>query len=478
MKQIGRALGAVLICGGALLLTPSLLAQNPSPGDILTTATNEVSPTLIGPHHLEVQATVLLGDGKTEKGTYSLDWAAPDRFREEIHLPGYDEISVASGMAMYRRRTAEYVPARVFQLEKLMHPDAVLGQFRRSVDRLIDETKLDPQHGEETVAGQLGVTRNQIGKTESECVAVGVAIPEECVDAKHGWPLEITEDTPDIDEKVQFSDYGPIGRAHLPRERQYIENGVAILQARVKKATSVQQFDPATFAPPAGAEQLSWCSDMMPSVRKAIQAPASVSEDDFPETEVLYGLVGADGTLKRYSVIESGGPKADAAMQILAGLIHFTPATCSGKPVESEAEFVVSDLDFLPPISEAVAPVAGKDGFGNPKCDFCPVPPYTPDGFQAGVNGSVVLSVIVAQDGRAHYVRILKRLGFGLDEHAARFVRNSWRFTPARGPDGETAAVRATIKVTYDLRNNLVSELLLQGRPLHHPLASDPKGGD
>ncbi|HEV2298316.1 MAG TPA: energy transducer TonB [Candidatus Acidoferrales bacterium] len=450
MKQIGRASVAAILLVVALCCASFVGAQKQSPDDLISKARNAVSPSLMGPHHLEAQVTVVTGE-KKDKGTYVLDWAATDRFREEIHLPGYDEIKVVSGTTLYRKRSADYIPARVFQLEELMNPTAALDQFQRNVARLMDDAKSDPPHGEPAVVPPLTASRNRIGKNEAECIALGLTIPQECVDAKHGWPLEVTEDMPDIDETLEFSDYSSIGGAHVSRRRRYLENGVVIIEAQIKKLFPVSQFDASTFAAPADAQQAAWCSGMMPPLREAIKAPASVSEDDFPETEVLYGLVGADGTLRRYNVIESAGPKADAAMQTLADSIHFVPATCGGKPVVSETKFAVSDMDFLPPVAEASVPVAGKDGFGNPTCQLCPVPPYTHDGFEAGIQGAVVLSAVIGQDGRAHYVRILKRLGHGLDEHAARYVKNTWRLIPARGPDGKPTAVRMMVKVKYDL---------------------------
>lgn len=470
MKRIARALCVVLPLAGALALAPSLPAQRQSANELLSNARKSISPSLVGPHHLEAQVFLTTGE-KKEKGTYVLDWAATDRFREEIHLPGYDEVKVASGTMLYYKRSADYIPARAFQLEELMNPTAALDQFQRNVTRLMGEANADPLNGEPAAVPPLTASKNQIGKNEAECIALGLTIPEECVDTKHGWPLEITEDMPDLDESLEFSDYTSLGGAHISRQRRYLENGVVIIEAQVKKVFPVSQFDASTFAPQGGAEQVAWCSDMTPPVREAIKAPASVSEDEFPETEVLYGLVGADGTLRRYNVIESAGPKADAAMQTLADSIHFAPATCGGKPVESETKFAVSDVDFLPQVAEASVPVAGKDGFGAPSCQFCPVPPYTEEGFKAGIQGAVVISAVIGQDGRAHYVRILKHLGYGLDELAARYVRNTWRLAPAKGPDGKPAAVRMVVKVTYDLGSN-VSSYLRQEDPSHDTPAS------
>jgi TonB family protein len=56
----------------------------------------------------------------------------------------------------------------------------------------------------------------------------------------------------------------------------------------------------------------------------------------------------------------------------------------------------------------------------------------------------VTLQVLVGEDGRAHAIRIIKGIGFGLDERAVETVRG-WKFTPAR--DGAKRAVAAWVTV-------------------------------
>ena len=57
-------------------------------------------------------------------------------------------------------------------------------------------------------------------------------------------------------------------------------------------------------------------------------------------------------------------------------------------------------------------------------------PHYTEQARQLGVTGNVLLEIIVLSDGSVGDVKILRRLGAGLDEQAARAVRQ-WRFAPA-----------------------------------------------
>jgi len=95
----------------------------------------------------------------------------------------------------------------------------------------------------------------------------------------------------------------------------------------------------------------------------------------------------------------------------------------------------------------------GGDGVGNgpykpgmvpPGCAYCPYPTYTDEARHGKVQGSVTLQVLVGADGRAQDVRIVKGIGFGLDERAVETVRG-WKFTPAR--DGAKQAVPAWVTV-------------------------------
>ncbi len=98
-------------------------------------------------------------------------------------------------------------------------------------------------------------------------------------------------------------------------------------------------------------------------------------------------------------------------------------------------------------------PGPGGDWTGNgpyapgvtpPGCAYCPIPTYTDEARHGKVQGSVTLQVLVGADGRAQSIRIVKGIGFGLDERAVETVRG-WRFTPAR--DGARRKVAAWITV-------------------------------
>jgi TonB family protein len=58
-------------------------------------------------------------------------------------------------------------------------------------------------------------------------------------------------------------------------------------------------------------------------------------------------------------------------------------------------------------------------------------PDYTDEARRRGIEGEVVMEIIVRRDGTVGDVKIVQGLGSGLNERAAQAVRR-WRFAPAR----------------------------------------------
>jgi TonB family protein len=95
--------------------------------------------------------------------------------------------------------------------------------------------------------------------------------------------------------------------------------------------------------------------------------------------------------------------------------------------------------------------VPGKDGVGFPSCIYCPDAAYSQEARAAGVNGTVVLQIVVEPDGHTANIQIVKSLGYGLDELAAQAVRN-WRFKAAVGPNGVAVPTTVPVEITFRLK--------------------------
>jgi len=118
-----------------------------------------------------------------------------------------------------------------------------------------------------------------------------------------------------------------------------------------------------------------------------------------------------------------------------------------------------------------------------------PNPIYTDEARQRRIEGNVVVQALFDSDGNFKVLRVLKSLGFGLDESALTALQN-WRFLPAVR-NGERVSVVADIEVPFKLLEDEYRRLveqhareavqrvqqLLEMRKLHQQLEhSTPNG--
>jgi TonB family protein len=92
-----------------------------------------------------------------------------------------------------------------------------------------------------------------------------------------------------------------------------------------------------------------------------------------------------------------------------------------------------------------------------PKVDQYTTPPlYSDEGQARGIEGIVTLEARVGSDGRVKRLRVVKGLGYGLDENALLAVRD-WRFVPARR-NGIPIEATTQIDVEFNLKNAELNE--------------------
>lgn len=90
------------------------------------------------------------------------------------------------------------------------------------------------------------------------------------------------------------------------------------------------------------------------------------------------------------------------------------------------------------------------NGISPPVPIYDPEPDYSDEARKAKYQGTVVLSVVVGPDGRAHDPHVQRSLGMGLDEKAIEKVMKEWKFEPAK-KDGQAVAVLVSIEVSFHL---------------------------
>ena len=88
-------------------------------------------------------------------------------------------------------------------------------------------------------------------------------------------------------------------------------------------------------------------------------------------------------------------------------------------------------------------------GVSAPRALNTPDPEYSEEARKAKYQGTVVLWLIVDQNGRPQQVKVARSLGMGLDQKAIEAVRK-WTFEPAQ-KDGKPVAVQINVEVNFRL---------------------------
>jgi len=103
-------------------------------------------------------------------------------------------------------------------------------------------------------------------------------------------------------------------------------------------------------------------------------------------------------------------------------------------------------------------PGAGEGGetgslmraLSQPTCTYCPYPVYTDEARHVKVQGTVTLRVLVGADGRASDIRVLRGIGYGLEERALQTIRG-WKFNPAQDANHRAVAAWVTVEAVFRL---------------------------
>jgi TonB family protein len=93
---------------------------------------------------------------------------------------------------------------------------------------------------------------------------------------------------------------------------------------------------------------------------------------------------------------------------------------------------------------------AGENGITAPKGVYMPEPEYTDQARRKKINGTVLLSMVVAADGTVRDPAVTRSLDKGLDKQAIETVKK-WKFEPAT-KDGQPVAVRIDVEVSFRIR--------------------------
>lgn len=148
------------------------------------------------------------------------------------------------------------------------------------------------------------------------------------------------------------------------------------------------------------------------------------------------------------AVADASSDGAATILELYARLLKDQGREDEAKPLSDRASEIRKALGERPSQVKSNALRIGGD-VRPPKLLHKMEPQYTEEGRVAKYEGTVVLAVEIDPNGVAQNVRIVKGLGFGLDENAVTAVRQ-WQFQPATN-GGAAVTVQARIEVNFRL---------------------------
>ncbi|HET8674213.1 MAG TPA: energy transducer TonB [Blastocatellia bacterium] len=170
--------------------------------------------------------------------------------------------------------------------------------------------------------------------------------------------------------------------------------------------------------------------------------------------ETLIALMIVDGRSGRLAVFDFISEKATSREASFEGAVK-TLATRAPVYVDRMLAFRAARSRVQTPASSADDPVedvpeegsARSIGFIPPEFLNRVKPEYTTEADRAGISATVEATAVFHRDGRVGEVEIIRWAGYGLDESAARAIRQL-KFKPATR-DGRAVSVRAVVRYNF-----------------------------
>jgi protein TonB len=79
-----------------------------------------------------------------------------------------------------------------------------------------------------------------------------------------------------------------------------------------------------------------------------------------------------------------------------------------------------------------------------------PAPPYTQAARDARIEGILLVSAVIQKDGSVGQFKVMRGLGYGLDESAIDTIAKRWKFQPGT-LNGQPVKVSVVMEVSFRL---------------------------
>ena len=263
--------------------------------------------------------------GKSQfDGTYTLTWASPERWKEEVAFPGYRRVRVASQGKLWTASDLPFLPVRVYELGQLFD---LRSQWTLQPGESPDLQKAKMRRG----------VRTQCVKIEADSDPGR----EVCADASTLLPVRMEMLLPSnpVRTSFEYADYQPGAGKQFPRVMRAFEGSNLVLEVRVNEMAPNLNPGESAFQPPPQAVSWDWCGNAEPAralEEAAPRYPPAARANRQQGVVSVYAVVGIDGSPHDLRVVRSAGHDFDAATLAAVARWRFRPAMCGDKPIPFE----------------------------------------------------------------------------------------------------------------------------------------------
>ena len=321
---------AALACVAALVLSsPTVLAKDKSQQRaearaLIQKALDVSDFRAPGSPAFELRGTITipLKAGQSATGSYLLDWASPDRWREEIHVANYSRIRVGGAGKYWQQRSINY---ELIPFDSLSH---ALGYAQMLRSLLAD---LDASTGSES---GISLKAEKIAGREVNCASTHHKSGDAkfCFDFSTGALILTGGKYAGLTSYTGFVDFH--GKV-LPGIIEVMDGKRLVVSLHLDRVAPISNVDAALFAPLENASV--WLTCDTPVEPKLIhQAYPDFRRPGISGTVVAYLVVGTDGAAHDAKILAASYQQdADATLGALTNW-RFQPQTCHGVPQPRE----------------------------------------------------------------------------------------------------------------------------------------------
>jgi len=127
---------------------------------------------------------------------------------------------------------------------------------------------------------------------------------------------------------------------------------------------------------------------------------------------------------------------------VIVGLVLLMLMTAPWCAAQKAAQGKVQAIDQAVAITDDITP---------PRLSEVASPDYTAEAKKKKIEGTVTLAIVIDKKGDVVDAKVVKGIGYGLDENAIVAVKE-WKYKPAE-KDGEPVAVKMEVTVDFYLRD-------------------------